>query len=196
MSLTPNKDRSVTRFGALGAVALTALIASGCSTSDPQRRNHWNFQSVAPSFVYHATGYRAEDDGTYREFQWQEKRHINLTLRRHLLNSNPYNPRQAEVPGYFDERPPHSILPDPFNYFHVTAIIAGGVISGATAAHTFVPIPVDSIIATLQPGGLEEFWEGIAGPSEEPISPYTKEVPPTPGEFSVKNADDPLYVGN
>ena len=189
-----------TRLGArllgAGALALAALGTSSCTTSDPQLQNHWNFQSIAPSFVYHTTRFRPDVDGSYREFQWREKRHINLTLRRHILNSNPYNPRQAEVPGYFEERPPHSILPDPFNYFHLSAIVAGGVVSGATSSHVFIPIPYDSIIATLQPGGFEEFWEGVAGPTDEPVSPYTRFVPPTPDEFEVNNERDPLFVGS
>lgn len=180
----------------LGALALTGLLASGCTTSNPQRQNHWNFQSVAPSFVYHTTRYRPEVDGSYREFQWREKQHINLTLRRHFLNSNPYNPRQPEVPGYFEERPPHSILPDPLNYFHLSALVAGGVVSAASSSAVFIPIPYDSIVATLQPGGIEEFKEGIVSPDEKPISPYTRYVPPTPDEFEVKNAEEPLYVGS
>jgi len=180
------------------AVVCAAIVglASSCSSTNPQTNNHWNVQWVPRSIVYNTTGYIPERDGTYREFQWREKRHINLTLRRHFLNSNPYNPRQPEVPKYFEQRPPHSILPDPFNYFHLTSVVAGAVYSGASTSGAFVPIPVDSIIATLQPGGFEEFWAGIAGTKKDSISPYVNENPPAPEEFEVDAANKPRFVGN
>jgi len=183
-------------IAAVAGALVAACLTSGCSSTNPQLDNHWNLQWVPRSIVYNTTGYVPERDGSYREFQWREKRHINLTLRRHFLNSNPYNPRQPEVPKYFEERPPHSILPDPFNYFHLTAIVAGAVYSGASTSQAFVPIPVDSIIATLQPGGFAEFWEGIAGPSEEPISRHTKDNPPSPDEFEVDSPNKPRFIGN
>src|SRR5690606_24227106 len=79
------------RTGAvLGALALLGL-SSGCASSNPTTDNHWNVQWVPRSIVYHTTGYIPERDGSWREFQWNEKRAINLTLRRHFLNSDPYN---------------------------------------------------------------------------------------------------------
>ncbi|MFT7669871.1 MAG: hypothetical protein ACI8X5_002578 [Planctomycetota bacterium] len=105
-------------------------------------------------------GYDADVDGSYREYQWQNKLHIAKTLQRHLLNWNPDNPFQESDPDYYAARPINSPLPNPLNYFHVESVVMGAVI--LASGGTFIPLPIDSIIGTLEPGGEEEFVAGLS----------------------------------
>ncbi len=187
------------RLGLLLTACLPAFLVACSSTgkSTPSwedwadrtpksvKRNHWNLGSVAPRVIYTLTGYRSEDSKTYRDFQYEEKREINNTLRRHLLNRNAASPLQAEDRDYGQERPPHSIWPRPDNYFHLTSLFVGGVLSG-TSAGSFVPIPIDSIIATIEEGGWEEFRAGL-GDQEEPRSRHTRHNPPPTSEFRLND---------
>jgi hypothetical protein len=173
------------------ALGLASLLLSACQTSPIEERNHWSPWHTGPRIAYHVLGYPGPQTGeytSYRDFQWHEKQEINLTLRRHFLNSNPHNPQQPDDPAYYRERPPHS-LADPIHYMHLSSLATGFVVLAATQGSAFVPIPIDSLLGTLEPGGGEEFAEGFA--SERRVSPYTRHVPPTPQEFEVKNPDPP-----
>lgn len=172
--------------------ALLVSLASGCRSASTEERNHWNSDSVGPRVAYHLLGYPGTQTGeyeNYRDFQWQEKQDINLTLRRHFLNRNPENPSQPLDPNYGAERPPHS-LADPVTYMHISSIATGLVVLGATGGSAFVPIPIDSLFGTLEEGGGEEFAEGFRGDGDR-VSRHTRRVPPAPEDFRVKNADAP-----
>lgn len=135
------------------------LSLSSCQAAPGQDASHWNIGSVPSRVAYRFFNYRQDMDGSYLEHQWREKQEINLTLRRHFLNNNPDNPFQANDPGRVAPRPPHSILPDPVEYFHLESLTTGVALAAMTGA--FIPIPVGSLLASLQPGGPSEFLEGI-----------------------------------
>lgn len=174
------------RRGALAAFCLAngLLALSGCRSAPGQDDSHWNIESLGPRVGYHAFGYREDLDGTYREHQWREKQDINLTLRRHFLNNNPDNPFEASDPGRNRPRPPHSILPNPINYFHLESVMTG--LAFAATSGTFIPIPIGSIIGTLEEGGGEEFMEGISNTVSGSFG-NTLDEPPTVEEFRVRN---------
>ena len=144
--------------------AASAALLAGCSSGPSKQHEHWSANSVGPRVGYYLTGYDSEVDGEYVEYQWRKKQNIRRTLRRHLLNDNPENPftMPAEAPN--TSRPLHSPLPNPFNYFGVEALVFGGITYAAGG--TFIPIPVDSLIATFSPGGGREFVEGIQETAE------------------------------
>lgn len=147
------KTSSIVGLGAL------ALLSSCSSTPGTNRNDHWNMRGIAPSVGNAFLSYDAERDGSYIDHQWRKKKSIDLTVRRHFFNQNPENPFQAEQPEYYEPREPHSILPRPWYYFHAESVVTGAIIYAASGA--FIPIPVDSILGTLSPGGDEEFAEGI-----------------------------------
>ena len=196
---------SPTRPANLAALVLGGLALGSCSSTGTDtksnieewadrtpttvRENHWNIGSVTPRMVYAFTGYRPEDWKTYRDFQYEDKRDMNNTMRRHFLNRNPASPLQAKDPDYGQERPPHSIWPRPENYFHINSLIVGGALS-ASSAGVFLPIPYDSIIATLEEGGGEEFSAGLYG-TDDPISRHTRIDPPPTAEFRLANETAP-----
>jgi len=160
------------------------LAASSCRTGTVTPESHWSVESVFPRVVKHFTGYRADIDGNYRDFQWRKKKDINLTLRRHFLNNNPYNPSQPFDPGLTELRGPHSLLPDAADYMHVESLIFGFAFTGISGA--FIPIPVDSLIGTVTPGGPSEFGEGVV---DTFTGDWTGKLPdpPPPGKFEVHN---------
>ncbi len=150
-----------TKLSAVCALLVGAVlsVSTGCQSAPGYAQSHWNIGSVPSRVAYRFFNYREDLDGSYREHQWREKQDINLTLRRHFLNNNPYNPFQADDPSLTDPRPPHSILPDPIDYFHVESLSAGVGLLALTGV--FIPIPIGSLLATLQPGGPSEMLEGI-----------------------------------
>ncbi|MEW6072692.1 MAG: hypothetical protein AB1726_08900 [Planctomycetota bacterium] len=145
--------------GCLAAFGLLLFLAGGCQSAPGYETSHWNIGSLPSRVAYRFFNYREDLDGTYREHQWREKQEINLTLRRHLLNNNPDNPFQPDDPSRVAPRPPHSILPDPIDYFHVESLTAGVCLLALTG--TFVPVPIGSLLATAEPGGTAEFLEGL-----------------------------------
>lgn len=147
------------KTSALLLAASGALLFSSCVSSPSQVNDHWSDSSIAPRVARVMLGYDSDEYESYREYQWENKLSIAKTLQRHLLNHNPDNPFQADDPDYYAARPVHSPLPNPLNYFHVEAL-AFGAITYAVGG-TFIPIPIDSIIATLEPGGGEEFVAGL-----------------------------------
>jgi len=189
---TPNAfTRAATTLAALGG----ACVLFACQTSPIEERNAWNTDSTGPRFVYHALGYPGTQTGryeNYRDFQWQEKQAINLTLRRHVLNRNPENPFQPYDEDYGRERPPHS-LADPVTYLHVSALATGFIVLAATGGAAFVPIPIDSLFGTLERGGGEEFVDGFRA-DDDRVSRHTRRVPPRPNEFEVKHPNAPRRI--
>lgn len=139
---------------------LTVLFVSGCNASSQTNTNdHWNMRGIGPSVTRAAFGYDAEKDGKYIDYQYQNKKSIALTLKRHFLNQNPENPFEAEDEEFYARRPPHSILPRPWEYIGVEGLAWGGII--AASGGTFFPLPIDSIMGTASDGGKDEFNEGI-----------------------------------
>lgn len=148
-----------------GASALlgVALLVGGCRTNVNPAMDHWNVASLGPRLQKNFLGYRADLDGNYRDFVVNQKQDVNMTLRRHFLNNNPANPFEAPDPVYMSGgRPPHSLLPNPLNYFHLEAIAIGFATYGIW--DVFLPIPIFSIVASLQPGGGDEFVQGLEAP--------------------------------
>ena len=165
-------------------LSLSALASSGCQAAPGQAHNHWNMESAGPRAAYNFLGYREGTTGSYREHQWQQKQDINLTLRRHFLNSNPYNPYQAADPSVVAPRPAHSILPDPVDYFHLESLATGGALLALSGA--FIPIPIGSVLGTLEEGGWQEFGEGVSSTFSGSFH-RTLDSPPSVDEFRVRN---------
>lgn len=159
------------------------LLLAACQVPTGPEANHWNLESIGPRIAYNSLGYRAEEDGSYREFQWRQKQDINHTLRRHFFNDSPTNPFQASSTE-IERRPPNSLLPDPVTFLHIDALAWGAVMLGASGA--FVPIPVSSLLGMFEKGGATEFWEGIevtaTGESWD-----GRGMPTPPEEFRVHN---------
>jgi len=166
-------------------LALTLLLGLGaaCQSAPGQGSSHWNIESVYPRFSYYTTGYRSDRTGSFRQHQWEQKRDINRTLRRHFLNNNPDNPFQADDPNAVAPRPPHSVLPNPLMYFHLESLAVGAAF--AAAGGPFLPIPIGSVIGTIEPGGWSEFTEGM-GRTFSGSFGYELEQPPAPSEFRVR----------
>ena len=145
----------------VSAALVVAGAFSGCNANpDTNSHDHWTTRGISPRWTRGVLGYDAERDGRYVDYQYANKKAINLTAKRHLLNQNPENPFQAEDEAFYEPRPPHSILPRPWEYFHFESLVFGGIIAGATGG-TFIPVPVDSIIGTFSEDGFDEFEEGI-----------------------------------
>jgi hypothetical protein len=145
----------------LPAAVLAAGALSGCNANpDTNVHDHWNFRGIAPSFQRAALGYDAEKNGRYVDYQYENKKSIYLTLKRHGLNQNPENPFQEEDEAFYAPRPVSSILPRPWEYINFEGIAWGAIIAGATGG-IFVPVPIDSVIGTMSDGGGDEFKEGI-----------------------------------
>ncbi|MCZ6598360.1 MAG: hypothetical protein O7B99_12030 [Planctomycetota bacterium] len=176
--------RSVPLLGGLVS-AVAGILLAGCSGTPAQYDNHWNMSGLGERMAYHGLGYRQDLDGTYREHQWNQKKDMNLTFRRHFLNNNPYNPAQPPDPTLADPRAPHSILPNPLMYLHpAEALVMAGAMDALIG--TAIPIPVSSILATIEPGGYSEFLLGIGNTFEGEFRGTIGE-PPKPSEFRVKN---------
>ena len=165
--------------GSLRAALLVALpLLASCKTGTSTNGEHWAVDSVPSRMVKHFTGYRSDIDGRYVDFQYQKKEHINVTLRRHFLNNSPDDPFEPNDASQTERRPAHSPAPDPLAYFHAESIFIGFGLLGLTGA--FIPVPVDSLIATFLPGGGSEFARGFEGGG-------SAKTPPSVGSFRVKN---------
>ena len=147
------------------APVLALLSLVGCQSGGQNRNDHWNDSSIGPRTSRVFLGYDAEKDGSYRDFAWERKQDINLTLRRHFLHHNPDNPYHEELPSRFEPRPRNSLLPNPINYIHIEGLVLGLASLGAGGA--FVPLPIDSILGTFEEAteggqsGRQEFMEGV-----------------------------------
>lgn len=148
------------------APLLALAAASGCATSAGAIDDHWNARSTAPRVGRFFLGYDPERDGTsYRDFAWERKQAINMTVRRHFFNHDPDNPHHPPVPSRFEPRPLNSLLPNPVPYIHWEGLILGA--ATLVGGGSFIPLPIDSIIGTFEPGdegemsGKEEFMLGV-----------------------------------
>jgi len=141
----------------LGAASLA--VASSCASEGQYMNKHWSAHSVTPSMARSFLGYNPEFDGSYRDFAWKKKESINLTIRRHIFNHNPDNPFQTEDKSFYGPRPNNSLVPHPENYIHYEGLVIGA--ATLASGGMFVPLPVDSIIGTFEPGGGEEFGDGF-----------------------------------
>lgn len=159
-------------------LALTLPFFAACKTGVPSvQGEHWVVDSVPQRIVKRFTGYRPDVDGEFVDFQYRKKKDINLTLRRHFLLSSGDNPFEANDPSQTARRRAHSLAPDPAYYMHAESVFIGFALLGLTGS--FVPIPVDSLIATID-GGWGEFGRGfVAGGSAK--------TPPGVSSFKVKN---------
>lgn len=151
-------------------VAASVLGLAGCSSIAAHEHEHWSPYYTQVSMARAFLGYDAELDGPYREFQYKKKKAINLTLRRYFFNENPDNPFEAEDPTWYEPRPNWSITPRAWDYIHVEGLVLGGL--AYTPGGVFIPIPVDSIMATFDTGGDQEFMDGI-GMTVKPIGVIT-----------------------
>jgi hypothetical protein len=167
-------------------LVVLGFVAASCQAAPGQAHNHWNIESLKPRISKTLLGYEEDSDGSYREFQWRQKQDINLTLRRHFLNSNPENPFQADDPNIHAPRPPHSLLPDPVDYFHLESLSTGLITLLATGA--FIPVPIGSVLGTLEEGGGREFAQGFSGSLS---GSYTSTLgsPPEVKKFRVRHPE-------
>jgi hypothetical protein len=158
------------------------LLAAGCkSGGSSHQAEHWSIDSVPSRMVKHFTGYRSDTDGTYIDYQYGKKKAIAATFRRHFLNNSPDSPIAPEDPSQTNRRHPHSVAPDPFYYFGAESLFIGAVTLGWWG--TFVPIPVDSVIATFaSEDGFSEMGRGF---TEGADAEAAKPVPTS--QFRVKN---------
>jgi len=129
--------------------ASAAITLAGCSAGPNRAKDHWSAHSVGPRMSRAFLGYQSDVDGEYVDYQW---------------NDNPENPFTMSADTPSTQRPVHSPLPNPFTYFHVESLVYGGLMYAAMG--TFIPIPVDSLIATFSPGGGEEFVHGLQTTAE------------------------------
>jgi hypothetical protein len=158
-------------IGVLGTACKTGLVA--------EQGDHWTIDSVPRRMVKHFTGYRPEVHGEFVEYQYKKKKDINLTLRRHFANNSPDNPFEANDESLTSRRPPHSIGPDPLYYMHAESVFIGLGLLGITGA--FIPIPIDSLVATFN-GNWDEFGRGFTEGADAEA-----QEPPSVSEFRVKN---------
>jgi len=168
----------------LAALPAIGLLLGSCTSTPGEYDNHWNVQGLQPRLAYHFLSYKPHLADTYRDHQWQQKQDINLTLRRHLLNNNPLNPFQPGDPSLTQPRAPHSVLPDPVDYFHVESLVFGAAFSIVTG--TFIPVPFGSIFGTIEEGGGDEFMDGIEQTASGNFR-GTLQQPAEPSEFRVRN---------
>ncbi|GEM_PF-1400339 len=152
------------RLGMGLSMGLALALSVGCQSS-PDINDHWNASSTVPRVARAFLGYDSSRDGSYRDFAWERKASINLTLRRHLFNHNPENPNHAEATGIYEERPVNSLLPNPINFIHLEGLVLGLI--PLAASGTYFPIPVDSIVGIFDMGteggedGIDEFFRGV-----------------------------------
>ena len=157
-------NESLKASSKISGLCLALCLSVGCQSS-PDINDHWNASSTVPRITRTFLGYDSSRDGSYRDFAWERKASINLTLRRHLFNHNPDNPNHAVASGTYDERPVNSLLPNPINFIHVEGMVLGLI--PLAAGGIYFPIPVDSIVGIFEDGsegsegGLDEFMSGI-----------------------------------
>lgn len=158
------------------------LLAAGCQSGVPSyQAKHWSIDSVPARMAKQFTGYRADRDGTYIEYQYRKKKSVNATFRRHFLGNSPGSPNEADDLSQTNRRPPHSVSPDPLYYFGAESLFFGAVTLGWWGV--FVPLPVDSVLATV---GSDDGWSEMGrGFTEGADAEAAQPVPVS--QFRVKN---------
>lgn len=167
--------------GSLRTAVLLALpLFVGCKSGLPSTQsNHWAPDSVPSRFTKHFFGYRPDVDGAFIDYQYQKKKDISRTLRRHFANNSANSPVEPNDPSQTNRRPPHSLAPDPVYYMGAESVFIGLAMLGMTGS--FIPIPIDSVIATVA-GGWGEFGRGFTQGADAEA-----ENPPGVSKFKVKN---------
>ncbi len=163
---------------ALIALALP-LFASCKSTGGGQ---HWKVDSLAPRMVHHVMGYDVDRGESYTSFSKRNRQHINLTIRRHLLNENPNNPfvyDESWFPWILDEQN-LSPLPNPVFYFHLESLVTAAAFYGNGGPFAIFPL---SVLALFEEEGRAEFLSGL--PFVDAQRARTEPRPTS--EFRVKN---------
>jgi len=157
MTKTRPAGRALRAVSTLALLA-SAAIGSSCSVFSSEKiDDHWTFDSVPPRVARSVLGFDGSRESSYRDFAWDRKQSINLTIRRFFFNHNPLNPNQAPLASLYEPRPANSLLPNPLNFIHAEGFLIGWAATGIP-----IPIPVDSIIGVFTPGGGEEFMEGLS----------------------------------
>lgn len=178
----PAPSPAIMPTGTLRSALLLALLSAvpACKTGlVSEQGDHWTIDSVPRRMAKHFTGYRQDVHGEFVEYQYKKKKHINRTLRRHFANNSPENPFEAYDRTLTARRPPHSIAPDPLYYMHAESVFIGLAMLGITGS--FIPIPIDSLVATAN-GNWGEFWRGFTEGADAEA-----EEPPPVRDFRVKN---------
>ena len=173
-------------------VAALAALAASCQSTGQDINDHWNASSAAPRAARFFLGYDSEKDGEYRDFAWQRKQDINLTLRRHFMHHNPDNPNHVEWSGRYAARPKNSFGPNPVSFVHLEGLLLGFAATGAGGG--FVILPIDSILGVFEEGGVDEFYAGIGDSFGAFFGPLIKALPngETQVETSVITASFPI----
>ena len=174
------------RAGCALALGLLLSVSTGCQSAPGYETSHWNIGSVPSRVAYRFFNYREDLDESFRDRQWRDKQSINLTLRRHFLNSNPDNPFQPEDPSRIAPRPPHSLFPDPIEYFHLESLTTGVGLLALTGV--FMPIPIGSVLGTAESGGPAEFFEGMTNTLSGSFGSRLDQPAPVE-EFRVRRTD-------
>jgi hypothetical protein len=165
----------------LVAAAVLALFAS-CYTADT-RYNHWRLEGLTPRVAYHFLRYDTNSGVPYYEHANQQRQDINLTIRRHLLNDNPYNPFQRKS-AWHPPQKQFSPLPDPIHFFHLSSVALGAAFLGGGGP--FFVFPIEVIPVLFEDGGWEEMTSGVRSTLDG--EPPSEPTPPPVSEFRVKNA--------
>jgi hypothetical protein len=180
----PASSPAIMPTGKLRSALLLALPlfagTAACKTGlVSEQGDHWTVDSVPRRMVKQFTGYRSDFHGEFVDYQYQKKKHISRTLRRHIANNSPENPFEAYDESLTSRRHPHSLSPDPLYYMHAESVFIGLGLLGITGS--FIPIPVDSLVATMD-GNWDEFWRGFTDGGD-----IEAQVPPDVSDFRVKN---------
>lgn len=156
------------RHAATLALLACSAIGSSCRFSGEHIDDHWEIRSVPPRAMRAFLGYDGSRETSYKDFAWDRKEAISLAIRRYFFNHNPKNPNQDPLPSLYEPRPLNSLAPNPWNYIHVEGFLLGWALTGVP-----IPIPIDSIIGTIEEGGPGEFRagfsEGFGGDEEDDL---------------------------
>ncbi|MEZ6005780.1 MAG: hypothetical protein R3F33_16550 [Planctomycetota bacterium] len=151
------------------ALLASSLFSCNFTGSGQHMDSHWDYKSTLPRMERFWLGYDAQQDGTYRDFQYNRKLDVEMTVMRHFLNYNPDNPNHDPMPSRHAARPDHSLLPtpwtNPLRYIHVEGVLLGAAAIPVTGG--FFPLPIDSILGTVEEGGWDEFMHNTDEELEE-----------------------------
>ncbi|HRV82763.1 MAG TPA: hypothetical protein P5218_15105, partial [Planctomycetota bacterium] len=78
----------------------------------------------------------------------------------------------------FEPRPANSLIFHPLRYIHLEGLLLGAAAIPVTGG--FVPLPIDSILGTVDKGGWGEFW-GTVDKSLDEDEVVTASVPASLG---------------
>ena len=111
------------------ALSLFAACKSGLPSSQGK---YWVVDSVPQRMFKHFTGYRADRDGKFIDYQYEKEKHVHRTLRRTFLGNSSDNPLEPNDPSQTKRRRAHSLSPDPLIYHSAESLLMGIVVLGVT----------------------------------------------------------------